>query len=79
MKLLNHPVDMIAIFDCQGKITPYKFKYEDRPVKVDQVIRYYQEKLAGNIRIVFVCINRGSDMYELKYELDSHKWYLFKK
>lgn len=79
MKLLNHPVDMIAIFDSQGKIIPFKFKYETKIIKVEKIIKYYQEKLAGNKRIVFVCLHDGKDMYELKYELENHKWFLFKK
>lgn len=79
MKLLNHPVDMIAVFDSRGKIMPFKFKYENKTVKVERIVKYYQEKLAGNERIVFVCLHNGKDMYELKYELDSHKWFLFKK
>ncbi|MDP3386560.1 MAG: hypothetical protein Q8S24_04950 [Eubacteriales bacterium] len=79
MKLLNHPIDMIAIFEIGGKIVPFKFKYEDKPVKVGKIVKQYREKLAGNERIVFVCMNNGKDLYELKYELDSQKWFLFKK
>lgn len=80
MKVLNEPIDMIAIFQKEtGKITPFKFKYKDLPVKVQKVQKIYEEKLAGNKRIVFVCIHNNKDIYELKYEIDSHKWFLFKK
>lgn len=79
MKFLNHPIDMIAVFDAEGKIVPFKFKYKDKAVKVEKIMKSYEEKLAGNKRIVFVCMHNGKDIYELKYELDSHKWFLFKK
>lgn len=80
MKVVNEPVDMIAVFRSNtGKITPFKFKYKDIPVKVQKVAKIYEEKLAGNKRIVFVCIHNEKDIYELKYEIDTHKWFLFKK
>lgn len=79
MKLLNHPVDMIAIFDSQGKMIPFKFKYDNKTIKVERILKNYEEKLAGNSRIVFICMHNGKDLYELKYELDSHKWFLFKR
>lgn len=79
MKLLNHPIDMIAIFNVEGKIIPFKFKYNDMPVKVEKIMKSYEEKLAGNRRIVFVCMHNEKDIYELKYELDSNRWFLFKR
>ena len=79
MKIVNHTVSVIAIFDEEGKITPYKFKYNDKPVLILRVMKSYLEKLAGNYRLVFVCIHNEKDVYELKYELDSYKWYLFMK
>ena len=79
MKLLNHPIDMIAIFDKEGKIKPYKFKYNDKPVIVQKVMRSYEKKIAGNRHIFFICEHNGRDIYELKYAVDSYKWFLFKK
>ena len=79
MKVLNHPIDVIALFDQEGHITPYKFKFKDKPVVVHRVMKSYLEKLAGNNRFVFICIHNERDVYELKYELDSHKWYLFRR
>lgn len=77
MKVLNHPIDVIAVFDKEGKIKPYKFKYNDKPVIIHRVMKRYLEKLAGNNRIVFVCIQNERDVYKLKYEIDSQKWFLF--
>lgn len=80
MKVLNESIDMIAVFEKDsGKIKPFKFKYKDLPIKVQKVQKIYEEKLAGNRRIVFVCLHNEKDIYELKYEIDSCKWYLFKK
>jgi len=80
MKILNEPIDMIAIFEGgSNKITPFKFKYRDSAVKVEKISKVYEEKLAGNRRIVFVCIHNQKDIYEIKYEVDTFKWFLFKK
>lgn len=80
MKILNAPIDMIAIFNSNGgEITPFKFRYNDMAIKVQKIYKIYEEKFAGNRRIVFVCIHNGKDIYEIKYEVDSLKWYLFKK
>lgn len=80
MKILNEPIDMIAIFKSDsGEITPFKFKYNDMPIKVQKVLKAYEEKIAGNRRKVFVCLHNQKDIYEIKYEVDSLKWYLFKK
>lgn len=79
MKLLNHPIDMIAVFNVKGDIKPFKFKYEDKTIKVENIVDIKEEKLAGNRRLVFVCMTVRKEIYELKYEIDSHKWFLFKK
>ncbi|MTI47404.1 hypothetical protein [Sporosalibacterium faouarense] len=80
MKIINESIDMIAVFQKEtGKITPFKFKYRDKPIKVQRISKIYEEKLAGNRRLVFVCIHNERDVYEIKYELDTCKWYLFKK
>lgn len=80
MKILNEPIDMIAVFKKEtGQIIPFKFKYDDKSIKVERVCKVYEEKLAGNRRVVFVCIHNEKDVYEIKYEADSFKWYLFKK
>ncbi len=79
MKLLNHPIEMIAVFDIDGKITPAKFRYEDKVVRVEKIIKRQKEKLAGNERWVFTCMHQQNYLYELKYEIDTQKWFLFKK
>ncbi|KPU27600.1 hypothetical protein TR13x_03445 [Caloranaerobacter sp. TR13] len=80
MKVLNHPIDMIAIFESDtGKITPFKFRYKDISVKVQKILKTYEEKIAGNRRIVFICMHNEKDIYEIKYEVDTFKWFLFKK
>jgi len=76
MKIINKPIKVRAIFYTVGKIEPVKFKLED---KVVRVMKSYEEHIVGNIRIVFVCIQNEKDIYELKYELESGIWYLFKK
>ena len=79
MKLLNQPIKVMAIFNTDGKIEPVKFRLDDQVVMIQKITKVYEEQTVGNKRLVFVCQHNGRDIYEIKYELDSKTWYLFKK
>lgn len=84
MKVLNEPIKVMAIFYTdkkieEGKIQPVKFRLDDKVVRVQKIMKIYEEKIVGNKRVVFVCQHNSRDIYELKYEVDSKTWYLFIK
>ena len=79
MKLVNIPIDMVAGFNTSGKIIPMQFKLNHKRITVEKVLKTYDEKLVGNLRKTFVCMHNQKDIYELKYEVDNNKWYLFKQ
>lgn len=80
------PIEMIAWFTLEGIPSPirYKIASEDASnivVKVGRVITRSEEKLAGNRMFIFRCqseINGLLKLFELKYELNTCKWYLYK-
>lgn len=85
MKVICKPVDMIAWFEKNGKIHPLKFKLtdneENQVIKIDHVQSVQLEKLAGNPMYVFDCqsqIKGLSKIYQLKYEVATCKWFLYK-
>jgi hypothetical protein len=86
MKVIAKDIEMIAWFTEDGTPTPLRFKIrsEDESVnviKVDRVLFKEKEKLAGNLMMVFRCqsvINNIDRIYELKYELSTCKWMLYK-
>lgn len=85
LKVLALPIEMIAWFNEGGLPTPIKFKIHSESlanvVKVDKVIYREVEKFAGNYVYLYRCqsvINNTERIYELKYELKSCKWMLFK-
>lgn len=86
MKVIRKPIEMIAWFTEDGIPTPIKFRIKDNKelwkiVKVKNILRRETKKLAGNKMIVFTCqslINGTEKLYEIKYELDTCKWLLFK-
>ena len=77
MKILNEPIKVMAIFHIDGKIEPIQFRLDDKVIKVEKVLKTYEDNFAGNKRLVFLCRHNSSDKYELKYEVDSGIWYLF--
>ncbi|HKM00770.1 MAG TPA: hypothetical protein VJ083_01815 [Sedimentibacter sp.] len=79
MKIINEPIKVMAVFNTNGKIEPVKFRLNDKVVRIEKIMKTYEESIVGNTRIVFVCLHNGKDIFELKYELDSKTWYLFKK
>lgn len=86
MKIVAKPIQMVAWFEEDGSPHPIKFRLLNEEqcwstVKIDKVIIVEREKLAGNPMHVFQCqslINNVLKTYELKYELNTCKWMLFK-
>lgn len=86
MKILMKPIEMIAWFNKDAYPVPlrYRITAEDMSyivIKVDKILFRQEEKLAGNRMILYRCesiINDVQKTFELKYELSTCKWYLFK-
>ncbi|MCB8816034.1 hypothetical protein [Desulfosporosinus shakirovi] len=86
MKILMQPIEMIAWFTLEGSPNPIRYKMtsadaSNAVVKVDRILTRSEEKLAGNRMIIFRCqseLNGLLKLYELKYELNTCKWFLYK-
>lgn len=85
MKVVMQPVEMIARFSEDGIPRPVKYKvsFEGIPVivNIDQILLKTEEKLAGNRMLIFRCqsvIDGLLKVFELKYELNTCKWFLYK-
>ncbi|NLK95242.1 MAG: hypothetical protein GX275_08640 [Clostridiales bacterium] len=86
MKVLAKPIDMIAWFKDSGKLNPIKFRLEGEDgtikiIKINKIIKTANEKIAGNPMQIFTCtaiINGVEKIFELKYEVEKCRWYLFK-
>jgi len=86
MKVLALPIEMVSYTDNKGTIKPIRFRVQidDEPmqvIKIDKVIVKGTEKFAGNIMIVYRCqslIDDATKLFEIKYELATCKWILYK-
>jgi hypothetical protein len=86
MKILMRPIEVLAWFTREGVINPIRYRVtseqsEPVVVKIDKVILRTEEKLAGKKMIIFRCqsvINGLQKVYEVKYEIDNCRWYLYK-
>jgi len=86
MKVLMKSVDMICLSTCDGVITPLKFRWceegqEPEIIRIDRILDRKTEKLAGNTMLVFTVqsiINGVERIFEMKYEVNTYKWYLYK-
>jgi len=86
MKIIAKEIEMVSWTDTKGNINPVRFRIanEDESIsviKIDKVITVDKEKLAGNLMLAYKClsvINEVDRIYQLKYELGTCKWMLFK-
>lgn len=79
LKVIDQPIKVMSVFYPDGKIEPLKFRLNDTVVSVEKVMTTYEEKIVGNKRIIFVYMHNNKDIYELKYEVGTKIWYLFKQ
>jgi hypothetical protein len=86
MKIVAKVIEVIAWFKENGDIRPIKFRMAGAQsemviVKIDQIIAVEKEKFAGNVMYLFQCqseIEGELKRFELKYEVDTCRWILFK-
>lgn len=86
MKVFMKPVDMIATHPREGMPIPLKYRISsaegtNKVIKVEKIIHKAEEKLAGNKMFIYRCqstINGRERIYELKYEIGTCRWFLFK-
>lgn len=85
MKVVSKSIDVIACFEKDGVVKPLRFRInedeEEKVIKISRVVNREIEKLAGNVMEKFVCIasvNGVERIFEIKYELLTKKWILFK-
>lgn len=81
MKILSTPIEVLAHFEENGTPHPLRFKLNNKEIKIEQVISMTENKLAGNRQLLFVCQSEiGEELkpFEIKYELGTCKWFLWK-
>lgn len=86
MKVLMKPIEMIAWFTNEGYPVPLRYRLIDedmsnKVIKVNKVLFKEEEKIAGNRMILYRCesvINDTQKLFELKYEISTCKWFLYK-
>lgn len=86
MKVLMKSVDMICFNSSEGVITPIKFRYreegqEPKVIRIDRIIDKKEEKIAGNRMLVYTLLTTVDGIeriFEMKYEIQTFKWYLYK-
>lgn len=86
MKILMKPIEMIAWFTNDGYPIPLRYRIADenmadKVIKVNRILFKEEEKIAGNRMLLYRCetiINNTQKIFELKYEIATCKWFLFK-
>lgn len=81
MKIVAESVDVVAKFIAKEKPVPVKFRYQDREIRIAQVIKIEEIREVGFKTYLYHCqglISGAERRFELKYRLDNCSWQLFK-
>ncbi len=85
MSPVNIPVQMIAVTDTSGKISPIRFRFEApdhqiETVAIERTISRDETNYAGVREKRFVCtavVGEERRLFELRYHVGSQKWRIF--
>ena len=81
MKILSTPIEVLAHFETDGTSHPLRLKLNGETIKIEQVVSVTEEKLAGNRMLIFRCQSEIDGVlrpFEIKFELGTCRWYLWK-
>lgn len=86
MKIVALPIEVVSYTDNKGEVRPLRIRVQTeehsvKVIKIDKIISKEKEKLAGNLMLVFRCqskINNLMKVFEIKYDLKTCKWILYK-
>lgn len=83
----NIPVDVICICSSDGEIRPLRFRMEQpeqilERVDIDEIVCMTQVRHTGAEATIYRCraaIGNQAWMFDLKYLVRGHRWYLTQK
>lgn len=86
MKTINKKIEMICYTNPDGAITPIRFRIESKNYSkqtyvLQRILSIQEQKLAGIKAKKYECeiiVNDKIKICELKFELDTCRWSLFK-
>lgn len=85
MKILQKSVEMIGLYTENGAVYPYRYRVLENGtsevVSVKRIIERKEEKTRENKIIIYRCqslINGKTKEYEMKYNVNSCSWELYK-
>ena len=81
------PVDVISVCSASGELKPLRVRVEDESrqmiqVNIDQILSVKDIPYVGAEAHVYLCravVWERKWIFELKYAIRSHTWYLIKK
>lgn len=86
MKVLMKSIEMIAWFNDKDYPIPLRFRLDSENkertvIRVGRIFSQDEEKLGGNRMVIYRCEGVIADVqkpFELKYEISTCRWFLFK-
>jgi len=82
LEIIAKPIECVVVFEENNLPKPIRFRYKDSAQKehiihVDRISKVEKSKMAGIDALVYTCFT-NEKIYELKFELRTCQWVLFK-
>lgn len=77
MKWIREEVEIVVYFDTKG-IIPICFKYKGLKKKILKVSKIWEERRGFHNCQFFLCLLEENRFAEIKWDIESRKWYLEK-
>lgn len=82
MEIIAKPIECVVVFENNNQPQPIRFRYKDSTQKehvihVDRISKVEKSKMAGIDALVYTCFTNDK-AYELKFELHTCKWVLYR-
>ena len=86
MAVVNIPVQMLAVTDRNGKLTPLWFRFETEEHRIEKIaiektISRDESHCAGIREKKFICsaiFGQERRLMEIRYHIESQKWRIFR-
>ena len=83
----NLPIQVLVHYDAAGSVRPLRFQFEDparecHTFHIEQILDCHQIGTSGSASLLYICKtqSRGAEgLFELKYQVLSHKWIMLRQ
>jgi hypothetical protein len=76
-EIINEKISVVTLFDrSDGRVTPYKFKWQDKVYKIKQVGLHYPVRVGRKLIHYFSVVSENNTSFKLRLDTENLHWTL---